>query len=171
MRRLPVILGLFGVLAVPAAALAMPTATGDGSLVVTNGSAPTGLSGTPVVVLQNFTGSVIGKVDHGRLVIDTGVNGIDPQVTDWDSRSDSAKSPTAQIYRGTDFKFRAVGGKNMVVLVYGSGVDLVAVGKGLVKLAGLPDMPVGDGRYSLNDSDFASLPGTQTDWLTIKSTG
>jgi hypothetical protein len=50
----------------------------------------------------------------------------------------------------------------MVVLVYGSGVDLVAIGKGTVKLAGVPDSG-GDGKYSLNGADFVSLPGTQTD--------
>ena len=66
MRRLSVILGLFTVIAVPAAALAAPAALGDGSLVVKNGSAP---QNTPVVVLQ-ITGSVIGDVGRGRLVID-----------------------------------------------------------------------------------------------------
>jgi len=166
MRRLPVILGLFGVLAVPAAALAMPTATGDGSLVVKNGSAP---YGTPVVVLQ-ITGSVIGQVGHGKLVIDPGVGGDTPQVTGAEWRGDSTKSDTAQVWRGNDFKFRAVGGKYLV-FVYGSSVDLVAVGKGTVRLAGMPDTPIGDGKYSLNGADFASLPGTQTDQLTIKSIG
>src|ERR1700704_2812694 len=146
MRRLSVILGLFSVFAVPAAALATPTATGDGSLVVQNGSAP---AGTPVVQLT-ITGSVIGHVDKGRIIIETGVNGDAPDVTGAEWRGDVKGSDTAQAWRGLDFKFRAVGGRNMVVLVYGSGVDLVAVGKGTVKLAGLPDPAVRDGRYSLN---------------------
>ena len=149
-------------IAVPAAALAAPTATTDGSLVVRNGSAP---AGTPVVQLT-ITGSVIGHVDHGRIIIDTGVNGDAPDVLGAEYRGDSKFSDTAQVWRGQDFKFRAVGGKNMVVLVYGSGVDLVAIGKGTVKLAGLPDS-VGDGKYSLNGADFVSLPGTQTDKRTI----
>jgi hypothetical protein len=158
MRRLSVILGLFTVFAVPAAALATPTATGDGSLVVQNGSAP---AGTPVVSLT-ITGSVIGHVDKGRIIIDTGINGDTPDVMGAEWRGDSTRSDTAQVWKGLDFKFRAVAGKNMVVLVYGSGVDLVAIGKGSVKLAGLPDS-VGDGKYSLNGADFVSLPGTQTD--------
>ena len=158
MRRLSVILGLFSVFAVPAAALAAQSATGDGSLVVKNGSAP---QGTPVVVLT-ITGSVIGHVDKGRIVIDTGINGDTPDVTGAEWRGDSARSATAQVWRGLDFKFRAVAGKNMLVLVYGSGVDLVAIGKGTVKLAGVPDSG-GDGKYSLNGADFLSLPGTQTD--------
>jgi hypothetical protein len=167
MRRLSVILGLFSVIAAPAAALAAPTATGDGSLVVQNGSAPVG---TPVVQLT-ITGSVIGHVDHGRIVIDTGVNGEAPDVTGAEWRGDSTRSDTAQVWKGQNFKFRAVAGKNMVVLVYGSGVDLVAVGKGTVKLAGLPDIGVGDGKYSLNGADFVSLPGTQTDKRAIGSNG
>jgi len=167
MRRLSVILGLFTVIAVPAAALAAPTATGDGSLVVKNGSAPVG---TPVVSLT-ITGSVIGHVDHGKIIIDTGVGGEAPDVTGAEWRGDSKFSDTAQVWKGQNFKFRAVAGRNMVVLVYGSGVDLVAIGKGTVKLAGLPDTTVGDGRYSLNGADFVSLPGTQTDKRSIGSNG
>jgi hypothetical protein len=167
MRRLSVILGLFSVIAVPAAALAAPAATGDGSLVVKNGSAP---AGTPVVQLT-ITGSVIGHVDHGRIIIDTGVNGDAPDVLGAEYRGDSKFSDTAQVWRGYDFKFRAVAGKNMVVLVYGSGVDLVAIGKGTVKVAGLPDAAVRDGWYSLNGADFVSLPGTQTDKRIIGSNG
>jgi hypothetical protein len=167
MRRLSIILGLFTVIAVPAAALAAPSATGDGSLVVQNGSAP---AGTPVVQLT-ITGSVIGHVDRGRIIIDTGVNGDAPDVTGAEWRGDSTKVDNAQVWRGVDFKFRAVAGKNMVVLVYGSGVDLVAIGKGTVKIAGLPDVGVGDGKYSLNGADFLSLPGTQTDKRAIGSNG
>jgi hypothetical protein len=168
MRRLSVILGLFSVFAVPAAALAMPTATGDGSLVVKNGSAPVG---TPVVQLK-ITGSVIGHVDRGTIIIDTGVNGNAPDVTGAEWRGDlPTRSETAQVWKGLDFKFRAVGGKNMVVLVYGSGVDLVAVGKGSVKLAGLPDSAVSDGKYSLNGADFMSLPSVQTEKRYLTSNG
>ena len=81
------------------------------------------------------------------------------------------RSETAQQWKGQNFKFRAVAGKNMVVLVYGSGVDLVAIGKGTVKLAGLPDVGVGDGKYSLNGADFVSLPPTQSDKRAIVSNG
>jgi hypothetical protein len=175
MRRLFVILGLLSAFAVPAAALAALGAAGDGSLVVKNGSAPLNV---PVVVLQ-ITGSVIGQVGpYGRLVIDAGPNAdatAEPQVTGAGLPTDSKKSrsPTAQVWNGNSlnpFKFRAVGG-TYTVLVYGPGVNLVAVGIGTVKLAGTPDTPVGDGRYSLNGDDFASLPGTQTDKRSIGSNG
>src|SRR5437660_2421524 len=116
MRRLSVILGVFSVIAVPAAALAAPAATGDGSLVVENGSAPVG---TPVVQLT-ITGSVIGHVGHGKIIIDTGINGDTPDVTGAEWRGDlPTRSETAQQWKGQNFKFRAVAGKNMVVLVYG----------------------------------------------------
>ena len=172
MRRLSVILGLASVLAVPAAALAAQTAAGDGSLVVRNGQAPWP-STTPVVALT-ITGSVIGEVGgYGKLVIDAGPNATgsqEPLVTGAGLPSDSSRSPTAQVWKATDFTFRAVGG-TYTVLVYGTGVNLVAVGSGTVKLAGFPDTPVGDGKYSLNGGDFLSLPGTQTDKRVIGSNG
>ena len=168
MRRIAFILAATTALIVPALALAVPTA-GDGSLVVRNGSAP---AGTPVVALT-ITGSVIGQVDHGKLVIDAGADAdpnTAPQVTgaEWQG---STKSDTAvQVYKGS-FRFRAVGGR-YTVLVYGTGVDLVAAGTGTVRLAGLPDTPHGDGTYSLNGNDFVSLPGVQmVDKRSIGSNG
>jgi hypothetical protein len=35
----------------------------------------------------------------------------------------------------------------------------------------MPDTPSGDGKYSLNEQGFASLPGTQTDTLNIRASG
>jgi hypothetical protein len=117
---------------------------------------------------------VIGQVSgYGKLVIDAGPNAdatAEPQVTGAGLPSDSSKSPTAQVWKATTFKFRAVGG-TYTVLVYGSGVDLVAVGTGTVRLAGDPDLPWGDGRFSLNGDDFASLPSIQTDKRPIVSNG
>jgi hypothetical protein len=174
MRRLPVILGLFSVLAVPVAALAATSAPGDGSLVVKNGSAPYGAGLNVPVVQLTITGSVIGQVlGIGKIVIDAGPNAdpaSEPLVTGAGLPGDSARSDTAQVWKGTTFKFRAVGG-TYTVLVYGSQVNLVAVGTGTVRLAGMPDTPVGDGKYSLNGDDFASLPGTQTDKRVIGSNG
>jgi hypothetical protein len=173
MRRLSVTLGLASVFAVPAAALAASGASTDGSLVVKNGSAT---KGTPVVQLT-ITGSVIGQVETGKLVIDAGPNPdatAEPQVTGAGLPSHSPKSDTAQVWRsipGTSgFKFRAIGG-TYTVLVYGTGVNFVAVGTGSVKLAGVPDSTA-DGKYSLNGNDFVSLPGEQwTDKRTIGSNG
>jgi hypothetical protein len=166
MRQTVVTLVVLATLAAPAAVLAQPTATGDGSLVVRKGEAP---AGVPVVMLK-ITGSVTGHIDYGRIVIDAGASSPIPQVIGAGVPGPSTKIETAQVWPATgktlDITFRAVGG-TFTVLVYGSGVSLVAAGSGSVRLAGLPDTPHGDGQYSLNDADFTSLPGTQTPRLLI----
>ncbi|HEY8315448.1 MAG TPA: hypothetical protein VIG35_01185 [Gaiellaceae bacterium] len=178
MRRLSVILCLFTVFAVPAAALAGLGNSSDGSLVVKNGTAPynpgdtTPSANVPVVQLT-ITGSVIGQVvGTGKLVIDAGPTATadaEPIVTGAGLPSDSPRSDTAQVWKGSSFKFRAVGGA-YTVLVYGDRVNLVAVGTGTVRLAGTPDSAT-DGRYSLNGNDFVSLPGVQTDKRFIGANG
>src|SRR5579864_3789153 len=127
MRRLSVILALATAIVVPAIAAAGTGGAGDGSLVVKNGSAPyvPGVSGTPVVQMT-ITGSVIGQVGAGKLVIDAGPNAdpnSEPIVTGAGVPSDSKISDTAQVWKGTGFKFRAVGG-TYTVLVYGTQVNL-----------------------------------------------
>jgi hypothetical protein len=172
MRRLVVSSVVLAALAAPAAVLAQATATGDGSLVVQRGEAP---AGVPVVALK-ITGSVIGHIDYGRIVIDAGASNVVPQVIgagrpgDLSSKSDTAQvwpaSPPGRTDKTDDITFRAVGG-TFTVVIWGSGVNLVAAGNGSVRLAGSPDMPHGDGQYSLNDADFTSLPGLQTAKLLI----
>jgi len=166
MRRLVFVFAACAALAAPAAAVAVKD-LGDGSLVVRNGAAP---ADTPVVALR-ITGSVIGRVtDSGRIVIDAGPNpDAVPQVVGAGRPGDVKGSDTAQVWSGADFKFRAVGG-TFTILVYGSGVNIIAAGKGTVRLAGLPDTPRGDGMFSLNDADFRSLPGAQTKLLPIGGT-
>ena len=167
MRRLVVSFAFLAALAAPAAALAHPTATGDGSLVVRSGEAPVGV---PVVALT-ITGSVIGHIDYGKIVIDAGANpDAVPQVIGAGRPGDSTRSDTAQVWpasgKALDVNFRAVAG-TFTIVVWGSGVSLVAAGSGSVRLAGLPDTPHGDGQYSLNDDIFTSLPGTQTSKLLV----
>jgi hypothetical protein len=168
MRRLSVMFAVGAALVVPVVALAGTGPSTDGSLVIQHGAAPlTPL--TPVAVIT-ITGSVIGTVAHGRVVIDGGPN-VDPskapQVTQ-NAQCITRDGETALRCKGDNFSFRAVGGK-YVLLVYGTDISLVAVGTGTVRLAGVPDTPHGDGRYSLNGADFTSLPGTQTDKLPIAS--
>jgi hypothetical protein len=169
MRRLAFILPVFVACWLAAGA----QAAGDGSLVVKNGAAPfsAGVSASaddiPVVSLR-ITGSVIGHVyDAGRIIIDAGANcDSDPQVVGAGRPLAVKQSDTAQKWVGTDFTFRAVG-CTFTVVVWGSRVNLVAAGHGTAKVAGMPDTPTGDGKYSLNDGDFKSLPGTQTAKLSV----
>ncbi len=164
MRRIVVFCACVAALGLPAAVLARDSAPGDGSLVVKDASGPRNV---PVVALI-ITGAAIGHVEQGRIIIDdpTPGNDVGPVVTGAESRKDLPNT-TAQVWSGTDFRFRAVGGK-YTILIYGSGVDVVALGRGTATLTGLLDNAGNDGSYALNGSpDFQSLPGLPTKLLTI----
>jgi hypothetical protein len=168
MRRLFLSVLALAALAVPASALAIRDAPGDGTLVLKNAEAP--YPGVAVVRLK-ITGSVIGEVKaSGKIIIDAGAMGPPPEVTGAGSGHDVSPKDSAQKWVSTDgFKFRAVGG-TFTIVIYGSQVNLFAVGTGTVQLAGMPDT-LTDGRYSLNGDPFKSLPGIPTDKLSIGTSG
>jgi len=156
MRRLAVLSVSLLALAAPAAAWALTQASGDGTLVVKNGAGPRGV---PVVTLV-ITGAAIGHVSGlGTIMIeDLNANdAVSPEVTGANYRKDL--SPTVTKWGGVDFRFRAVGGTYRIT-IYGSDVDLSAVGHGYVWLTGLSDPTTGDGTYSLNGDPPRSLPAT-----------
>jgi hypothetical protein len=179
MRRLAFLCLPFGALALPAAALAVGTAAGDGTLVVQNGGAPSKVA----VVTLVIDGTVIGHVASGSpgtndtVVVDDANNtgnvvasaGTGAYLTKT-STSDSTGLGTKWKFAGSDFRFRAADGVYKVT-IYGSGVDLFAVGKGQVVIQGQSDTTIPDGRYSLNGDDFHSLPAQATDWLKITTSG
>lgn len=175
MRRFVLVVVALAALAAPAVVLAAQQAPGDGTLVIRNGTAPTDPPvPTPVVQLK-ITGSVIGEVKGawGKIVIDAGPTGDGVEVTGAGNPHDVAvpKGTSAQWWASNDgFKFRAVGG-TFTILIYGSNVNLFAVGTGWAQVAGTPDMTSGDGRYSFNGDPFKSLPGTPTKQLSIGTTG
>jgi hypothetical protein len=163
MRRLAVIPAALLALAAPAAAWALTQGPNDGTLVVKNGTAP---KGVPVVTLV-ITGAAIGHISNlGTIIIDdvTPNDPYAPEVSNADWHKDV--SDTATKWGGTNMKFRAVGGTYKIT-IYGSDVDLSAVGHGVVTLAGMPDTTVGDGWYSLNGDPLRSLPATPTGKLAI----
>lgn len=177
MRRTALLFLALTALAAPAAAVAAKTAPGDGVLVVKSGHAPyfplLALTKSTPVVQLTISGSVIGQVaDGGAIVIDAGPNPLNPpEVTGAGQAQPYGKSDTAQQWSSADgFKFRAVGG-TFTILIYGSNVNLFAVGTGWAQVAGTPDMTSGDGRYSFNGDPFKSLPGTPTKLLSIGSDG
>jgi hypothetical protein len=151
-------------LATPAAVMAMTASAGDGSLVVQHANGP---HGTPVVELT-ITGAAIGHIWSGRILIDdaTPDNGISPEVTGATWQKGPTASQPAQSWGGTDFKFRVVGG-TYTILIYGTDVNVVALGTGQVTLTGLSDTPLSDGTFSLNGGDFHSLPSQSSKLLTI----
>jgi hypothetical protein len=156
MRRLAVITVSVLALAVPAAAWALTQSPGDGTLVVKNGAGPRGV---PVVTLV-ITGAAIGHVSGLGTIFIEDLNPNDPaspEVTGASYRKDV--SDTVTKWGGVDFRFRAVGGAYRIT-IYGSDVDMSAVGHGFVWLTGLSDPTAGDGVYSLNGANFRSLPAT-----------
>jgi hypothetical protein len=172
MRRLAPFTLVALALALPAGALAVADAPGDGTLVVKNGSAPRGV---PVVTLV-IEGTAIGHVSTAsdqvdRVVIDdvnnTGDLGASNTTGAIIPVARKTLSDTETRFVGSDFRFRAAGGLYKV-WIYGSGVDVFAVGSGKVTIQGVPDSNA-DGRYSFNGGDFRSLPAAPTDWLTIGS--
>lgn len=175
MRRL----AIFGLpliaLAVPATALAVARAAGDGTLVVSNGGAPKGVAVIRLVidgatVAHLSTGSP-GQLDTVYIDDPNDTNDIAASATAArKSYADPTTHDNVTRLQGSDFRFRAAGGLYKIT-IYGSGVDLFAVGQGKVQLQGEPDSATPDGRYSVNGTDFRSLPAAQTDWLTIKSGG
>jgi hypothetical protein len=179
MRRLALLCLPFGALALPAAALAFSAAAGDGTLVVQDGSAPAKVAVVTLVV----NGTVIGHVASGSpgtndtVVVDDANNtgnvaasaGSGAYLTKT-STSDSTGPGTRWKFAGSDFRFRAADGVYKVT-IYGSGVDLFAVGQGQVVIQGQPEAAIADGRYSLNGGSFHSLPAQASDWLKISSNG
>ena len=162
-------------LALPAAALAMRTAPGDGTLVVQNGSAPARVS----VVTLTINGTVIGHVSTGSpdqldtVVIydpnntgDIGGSGTNGQSL---SKTVSTSDQRTKL-QGSDFRFRAANGVYKI-WIYGSGVNLLAVGNGKVTVQGMPDVSASDGRYAINGGDWRSLPAAPSDLLKFGTGG
>lgn len=169
MRRLGALTVFAFALAVPAAAFALRTTPGDGTLVVQDGVAPKGQAVVQLVI----TGSVIGRVRGlGKIFIDSATAISSPEVTNSDGCKNLAADDPRQIYgsmivcTGNEFRFRAVK-DTYAITIYGSGINLVAIGQGKAILAGIPGEPLDDGRYSLNGSEFKSLPGVPSKPLLI----
>jgi len=174
MRRFAMFALVAGVLAAPAAALAVTDAPGDGTLVVENGAAPRGVA----VVTLTISGTAIGHVSTGspdqvdKVVIydpnntnNIGASGMNGALL---SRTSNATAQRTTLV-GNDFRFRAAGGIYKV-WIYGTGVNLFAVGNGKVTLQGSPDSTgSSDGKYSLDGGDWHSLPAAPSDLLQFGS--
>jgi hypothetical protein len=181
MRRIIVSCAVLLVLAVPATAVAQHVGANDGWLVVRGGDNGDGIgtdakpwAARPLATIV-ITGFVIGHVgDQGRVAIydldSTDQNA--PEVTGA-SRVRDLSSPhgaDGTMWKGTDFRFRAVGGTYKVV-IWGSGVYVFAGGQGTVTLSGSADSPSTDGQFSLNGGEFLSIPFQAEKTIGLAATG
>ena len=156
MRRLVLFTVLAFVLGAPAAGLAL-TGDDDGTLSVTAGIGK---------VYLNFNGSAVGRLRSGSIRVTDPVasDGLRYNFSNCDVEIDKSdtttnKSDTITVCRGTNIRFRAIGGKYQI-LIRGAGIYLSAVGHGYAVLNGAGDDPAvySDGTYSLNDGPYKSLP-------------
>jgi hypothetical protein len=134
--------GVLAVLVVTGTAAARSGGPNDGTLTVKNADGR--------VVINAFRGAVIGRFDKGQVTIkDPNPNdGLGPIVTGADSTQLLTDKTTR--YSGTNVRFRMIGGSS--VTVFGTDIDLSAIGKGMVQLSGTVGGKgsVDDGTYAVN---------------------
>jgi hypothetical protein len=149
MRRLCLTL-LCGLVAVPAA-VAASHATGDGVLEIRDAAG--------VVVLNTTRGPVWGQVTTGKLVVTDPVSGDGAVFVSGAERIIPGATDNVFTYIGKNLHFRVTGGKAKLSFK-GSGIDLTAVGVGVVRFTG--DAFAADtGDYALDNSGkWISVPVT-----------
>jgi hypothetical protein len=152
MRRLVCFTVLALGFAVPAAAFALSDDE-DGTLSVK--------AGVGRVTLNPFNGSAVGRVQRGLIRVTDPVasDGIGYDFLGSCDERDRDKTTATTTCKGTNLRFRAVGGK-FQIQVKGAGIYLSAVGHGQINVDGRGEDPTvdTDGVYSLNDGPYKSLP-------------
>lgn len=133
-------------IALPAAAAATLSGAGDGTLSVENGRGK---------VTVQARGGLLGRLDRGSVTIFdlTPTDPYDPVVSG-DDQPVVLVGETGIRYRGSDLRFRIIGGSFRVV-VQGRGIDLSVVGRGFGTLEGETIDP---GLYSLDGADCRKQP-------------
>lgn len=123
MRKAVFICVLVGLLAVPAVAWTAGRAEGRLSLSEGRG-----------LVWMQVRGALIGRIDSGRVAVTdlSPVDSSEPLVFGCDVEEFRG---AATVCRGENLRFRLIGGSWRVV-INGRGIDVSAVGRGLVKLDG-----------------------------------
>jgi hypothetical protein len=164
MRRILLSCASVAVLMLPAAASAGARGHAThGFLVVSKAAGDGGISGRPVatVVVHGFVLGRVSKeaqarVDMFQLASPAG-GGAPQKAGDASRTAVRWRSFTGVEYRGSGFRFSALGGDYRVV-VRGSGVYLFVGGNGNVKLRGSSVYQHSDGTYSVDGGAFRSLP-------------
>lgn len=161
MRR-TLLLAVLAALAVPAAALALKAAPGDGTLSVREGD------GTIQLELR---GAIIGRIGSGTLWLDDPKSGLCDEQLVFGADVESTRAVYSKgeyelrcVYTGTNMRFRLVGGDHDISIVRGRDVAISAVGRGTAFLRGrgaISGLP--DGTYSVDGRDYVSLPDAGRD--------
>ena len=164
MRRIVLSCATLAVLVLSLAASAGAAGTArPGFLVVRKAAGDGGIHGRPVVTVVVVNGFVLGRVtqearvDVYQLPTPRGEGAPQAAGPDVSTRGVRWHNFAGKEYRGSGFRFRAMGGAYRVV-VRGSGVYLFAGGHGTVTLEGSSVYPRSDGAYSVDGRRFRSLP-------------
>ena len=146
MRKLLLI--LLVALTAPAAALAVPSDKGNGSLAIESANG---------VIQLTAKGTVLGQIADGQLVITdwNPLDGNDPQVSGADRSVNRGEGIT--LYKGKGIRFKFVGGR-YTIKITGSGIDLSAVGQGKLRILGAGTAD--DGQLSLDGGPFQAVSAT-----------
>jgi hypothetical protein len=131
------------------AAAARPDGNNDGALSVKNAD------GRVIIVGK---GVVIGRFDKGQVTVrDPNPNdGVEPIVTGADSTANINDKTTR--YSGTNLRFRMIGG-SFTINVFGTDIDLSAVGRGMVTLNGtIARNTATDATYAVNGDPPLPFP-------------
>jgi hypothetical protein len=143
-----------GLLAAAATASAVRPPVEDGTLSVRDGRA---------TVTLRMKGSVIGRLARGRLTVTDSPDGATIIVRGEEDEIPISGRTTA--YTGKNIFFRIADDRRFVVKVAGKGLNFSAVGRGDGWLDGWGDPESGiffDGSYSLNGTDYPTLPNERT---------
>ena len=111
------------------------------------------------VVMIDVRGNVLGRLTNGTLRV-TDVTPGDRYGAYVVGRklTQTRLGPRSVLYRGQGLRFRMLGGGYRVV-IRGTGIDVEAVGRGIVTLDGEPRVPGEDvGVYSLDGADCEVEP-------------
>jgi hypothetical protein len=140
--------------AVPAA-LAAPSATGDGVLQLDNVYGKVSIG----TLQQPARGILWGQIDTGTIQTTDPVAGDGLiLVNGWDTKTlvSADQNGRVYLYKGSNMHFRVTGGKYKVMF-YGSNINLTAVGAGVAFLNGNPNVP-DPGAYQVDSSDWQAVP-------------
>jgi hypothetical protein len=148
MRRFALIL-LALTLALPVAATAGRATPGDGSLVVTNADGS---------ITVQVKGIVFGHFDRGKMtVLDNKADNPNALVTVSNAKMDFKGPKLNVVYSGKDVRFLFPAG-SYTLKFDGNGIDLSAVGKGSLSVAGKTSPSGEDGLVSVNGAKAIALP-------------